>query len=173
MLETFASFTSYDAGRKLIRTFDIRSYQKTNEMSHSGPIVVVEDDEDDQFLIKYSLGNLKVENTIVFCNNGLQAYQYLKTTTEQPFLILCDINMPIMNGIELREKIEAEEYLKQKAIPFVFLSTSDNASLIKKAYQGTIQGFYKKAGELDRFEANLKLIIDYWRMCLHPNNVSV
>lgn len=141
-------------------------------MSQSGPIIIVEDDEDDQFLIRHSLSELNVKNECFFFPNGQKAYEFLLKITEQPFLILCDVNMPAMNGLELRARIESDPALKQKAIPFVFLSTSDNEGLIRKAYEGTIQGFYKKAESFEEFKENLNLILGYWRMCLHPNNLK-
>lgn len=92
-------------------------------------------------------------------------------TEEQPFLILCDVNMPIMNGLELRDRIEQDPYLKDKAITFVFLNTSDNDALVLKAYKGTIQGFYKKENVFADLKASLQLIVGYWRSCLHPNKL--
>lgn len=83
-------------------------------MSQSGPIIVVEDDDDDQFLVKQSLSELGVKNQCLFFSNGQQAYRYLLDSKEQPFLILCDINMPVMNGLELRERIESDQCSKRK-----------------------------------------------------------
>jgi CheY-like chemotaxis protein len=141
-------------------------------MSQFGPIIVIEDDDDDQFLIKQCLLELEEKNICRCFSNGQQAHEYLLKTEEQPFLILCDMNMPVMNGLELRERIETDPYLKNKAIPFIFLSTSDNEALVRKAYKGTIQGFYKKAEGFQELRESIRLIIAYWRLCLHPNNLS-
>lgn len=141
-------------------------------MSQIGPIIVIEDDEDDQFLIQQVLSELLIENTVILFDNGLQAYEYLLRTSDQPLVILCDINMPVMNGIELRDHIENDPYLKQKAIPFIFLSTSNNAELVERAYAGPIQGYFKKSSSFLEFKTNLKLIINYWKHCLHPNNIQ-
>ena len=140
-------------------------------MSQFGPIIVIEDDEDDQFLILHCLLELEEKNICHCFSNGQQAYEYLLKTDEQPFLILCDVNMPVMNGLELRERIESDPKLKDKAIPFIFLSTSDSEGLVRKAYNGTIQGFYKKAESFDELKESIRLIIAYWRRCLHPNNL--
>lgn len=138
-------------------------------MSIRGPIISIEDDADDQFLIKSVVEELDIPNELLFFNNGVEALLYLETTREQPFLIVCDINMPVMNGLELRERIERNEYLRQKSIPFVFLSTADNPLVIQTAYQTTIQGFFKKENSFDEFKARLKVMYDYWSYCLHPN----
>lgn len=141
-------------------------------MSLRGPIVSIEDDADDQYLLKSVLEEMKIPNAVHFFDNGLEALKYLEVTKEQPFLILCDINMPVMNGLELRQYIDGNDYLKKKSIPFVFLSTSGNARLVEVAYESTIQGYYKKASGFDAFKKQIELIIEYWKACLHPNNFS-
>lgn len=140
-------------------------------MSNVGPIIVVEDDEDDQFLIQQVLSELQVGNSVAMFDNGLQAYEYLLKTRDHPLVILCDVNMPVMNGLELRDQIENSPYLKQKSIPFVFLSTSSDPLLIEKAYKGTIQGFYKKSISFQQLKTSLDVIIRYWKICLHPDHV--
>jgi DNA-binding NarL/FixJ family response regulator len=75
-----------------------------------------------------------------------------------------------MNGLGLRDRIDADSYLKNKAIPFIFLSTADNRELVTRAYQGTIQGFYKKKSHFEDGKSALETIISYWKCCLHPNN---
>ncbi|WP_428667684.1 response regulator [Runella sp.] len=139
-------------------------------MSLIGPIISVEDDTDDQYLISQIIGSLDLPNELIFFPNGKTALHYLETTAEQPFLILCDINMPVMNGIELRDHINKSEFLRRKSIPFVFLTTAANAQLIRIAYDAAVQGFYKKATSYAKFQQQLKLIIEYWQSCLHPNS---
>lgn len=138
-------------------------------MSKKGPIISIEDDPDDQFLLKSVLEEMKLTNPVHFFENGLEALKFLEITTEQPFLILCDINMPVMNGMELRKRIDENSYLKKKAIPFIFLSTSGSLPLIEEAYKSTIQGFYKKGNSFQDFKKQIELIVTYWEACLHPN----
>ncbi|CAG5018290.1 Response regulator rcp1 [Dyadobacter sp. CECT 9275] len=138
-------------------------------MSLAGPVISVEDDEDDQYLIREILDDLQIPNAVRFFSNGSEALDYLTTTTEKPFLILCDVNMPVMNGLELRSIIEANPVLKKKAIPFIFLSTSDNKALLNEVYKGTIQGYFKKQGDYAVFRKHMDVIIRYWQTCLHPN----
>lgn len=139
-------------------------------MSLKGPIVLIDDDPDDQYLMKCMIEELKLENELRLFFNGRQAFDYFLTTGESPLIILCDVNMPVMNGLELRDKIDADPYLKKKAIPFVFLSTSVDRLLVQTAYNGTIQGFFKKENNFEEGKKTLDLIIKYWKCCLHPNN---
>lgn len=139
-------------------------------MSVKGPIISVEDDEDDQYLIRRGLEALGVSNKLLFFPNGLAALEYLEKMIEQPFLILCDINMPLMNGLELRQRINSSENLRRKSIPFIYLTTASNSELVRTAYDQTVQGFYKKATTYQGLQEQLALIVAYWKSCLHPNN---
>jgi CheY-like chemotaxis protein len=138
-------------------------------MALSGPIMIIEDDLDDQDLIKLALAEMNLENEIAIFNNGKEALDYLQITTDQPFLMICDVNMPIMNGLELRDYIEKHETLRKKSIPFVFLTTAASKSIVNKAYDLTIQGFYQKEDTYAKLAEQLHLIVRYWKSCLHPN----
>ena len=134
------------------------------------PIIQIEDDPDDQFLVRQALDNLSIPYPIRLFTNGQDALNYLKVMDEQPLVILCDINMPLMNGLELRDRIEADEHLRKKAIPFIFFTTSASRELVNKAYERTIQGFHQKESQFGALERQLALIIHYWQNCLHPNS---
>lgn len=139
-------------------------------MSLRGPIISIEDDEDDQYLIGRIIEALNVPNEVRFFSNGQEALHYLEVTSEQPFLILCDVNMPIMNGLELRKRMNKSEYLRRKCIPFVFLTTAANRELVDLAYDETVQGFFKKSTDYAKFQEHISLIINYWQNCIHPNS---
>jgi CheY-like chemotaxis protein len=137
-------------------------------MPTSGPVIIVEDDADDYELILLAFKSLQVTNEVVFFRNGENVLDYLMHTPKNPFIILCDVNMPGMNGFELREAIIESDYLKKKAVPFIFLSTSDRISDVNKAYKLTVQGYFKKPDNLLELTNELKTIVDYWRHCKHP-----
>jgi CheY-like chemotaxis protein len=144
-------------------------FVKTPLMPTSGPVIIVEDDADDYELIELAFKSLGVTNEIVFFPNGEKALDYLLNTPRNPFIILCDVNMPGMDGFELREAINENDYLKKKAVPFIFLSTSDRVSDINKAYTLTVQGYFTKPDSLAGLTNELKAIVDYWRKCKHPS----
>jgi len=133
--------------------------------------------EDDQYLLRQILRELAVENPIHFFANGQQLLDYLSGTTEQPFVILPrrrtgDINMTIMGGLELRQRIEAHDGLRKKAIPFIFLTTDASPGLVQETYGGTIQGFFKKATSYSGLLEQIEWIVGYWRHCVHPHNLT-
>jgi CheY-like chemotaxis protein len=138
-------------------------------MSKIGPIVIVDDDEDDQFILKEVFEILKISNPLKFYKDGNQVLEYLRTTKEQPFLIVCDINMPGMSGLELRALIDANEFLRKKSIPFIFLSTAVSQMDLEKAYELNVQGFFIKGSSIKALEKIIKTVHEYWQMCRHPN----
>jgi len=138
----------------------------------TSPIVIVDDDRDDCDFIVEALSDLGVTNKLVCFENGLQALTYLKTTNQKTFLILSDVNMPLMNGLELKKEINKDDRLRQKSIPFVFLSTSSAVKEILTAYDLMVQGFFIKSNKLDLLKNNLKIIVDYWKTSQHPNSVN-
>lgn len=146
------------------------TFIKQPAMSKKGPIILVEDDKDDQELIKEILRSIGILNKLVCFSNGSEALDYLKTSIEQPFLILSDVNMPVMDGITLRKYINENERLRKKSIPFVFLTTTAGMPAVRQAYEMSVQGFFEKGSSLTEIGTTLKLICDYWQRCKHPNS---
>ena len=139
-------------------------------MKALGPIIIVEDDKEDQEVLSEVFTDLKIENEIKFFKEGNSVLAYLRTTTDKPFIIITDINMPMMNGLELRAEIQKDDHLRKKSIPFVFLSTTDGSRIIDKVYELQVQGFFQKEFSYEAVSNQIKLIIDYWSKCKHPNN---
>ncbi len=135
-----------------------------------GPIILIEDDKDDQELMQDILHQVHISNELICFTNGREALQYLKTTSDQPFLILSDVNMPLMNGLELGALINEDEELKNKSIPFIFLTTTASTSAVKQAYNMSVQGFFEKGANIKEIGKMIRLIYDYWQLCRHPNN---
>ncbi|QJD79416.1 response regulator [Spirosoma rhododendri] len=134
------------------------------------PIIHIENDADDHILLKKALGAASIANPVRFFQDGQQALQYLQATDEVPLVILCDVLMPGMDGFELRDRIDADPVLRMKAIPFVYFSTWGSNALVNKAYQGTIQGYHLKGRSFAELQAELSLIVAYWKRCLHPRS---
>lgn len=140
-------------------------------MATPGPIVIVEDDLDDQEIITDVLKDIGISNELIFFDRCPEALEYLKTSSEQQFIIFCDINIPGMNGIEFKKRIDDDPHLRQKSIPFVFLSTSAEKSTVTEAYSKmTVQGYFKKSSSVEEIKKALTLIMDYWKLCRHPNS---
>jgi CheY-like chemotaxis protein len=80
------------------------------------------------------------------------------------------MNMPLMNGLELLETIQNTPYLKNKSIPFIFLSTSGDKRYVQKGYDLCVQGFFQKPSDLKELRLVIQLTFDFWSKCLHPHH---
>ena len=141
-------------------------------MNKSGPIIIIEDDTDDQDILSEIFNELNYTNQIVFFSDSQQALDYLIDTDTEPFLVLSDINMPKLNGIELREKVHNNEDLRLKSIPYLFFTTSAEQKHVVDAYSRSIQGFFIKPNSYDQLKSMLIKIVEYWQECQSPNYIK-
>ncbi|HEY0677369.1 MAG TPA: response regulator [Chitinophagaceae bacterium] len=138
-------------------------------MKRTGPIVIVEDDPDDQLIMEGIFHDLGVKNKLYFFSNPPDVLEYLSSTSEDPLIIISDVNMPGMDGIELRHSINQSDYLRKKSIPFIFYTTSAKRESVDLAYDMMVQGYFQKPNSIEEARSTLKMILDYWNVCLHPN----
>lgn len=138
-------------------------------MNKLGPIIVVEDDEDDIEFMKDVFINLNFNNKIIFLKDGKSALNYLKDEEIQPFIIICDMNMPVMNGISLKKEIQKSIHLRLKCVPFLFLTTSANHQDVIDAYSNLCQGFFVKPSSIVELKDIIKKIVEYWQYCKSPD----
>jgi CheY-like chemotaxis protein len=138
-------------------------------MNKIGPIVVIEDDVDDQEILDEIFKNLNYKNPVIYFTDSEKALQFLIETKIKPFLILSDINMPKLTGFELRQKVHTNEDLNLKCIPYLFFTTTSAQKAIVDAYSQSVQGFFIKANSSDKLESTIKKIIEYWQECEAPN----
>ena len=137
-------------------------------MNKNGPILIIEDDEDDQLLIQMVYDKLGYPNELIFLQNGEIAIDYLNKMTKIPFIIISDVNMPRVNGIELRAMVKANAAINIKCVPYILLSTTASKNFIDDAYLLGVQGYFKKPSNSDDLQAILKHIIDYWKLSYAP-----
>lgn len=141
-------------------------------MNKKGPIVIIEDDMDDQDILSEIFKELNYKNELVFFGDGVQALEYLTHIDIEPFLVLSDINMPKLNGMELYEKIHNNEDLRLKSIPYLFFSTSAEQQHVINAYSKSIQGFFIKPSNYDKLKKMIVKIVEYWQECESPNYIK-
>jgi CheY-like chemotaxis protein len=139
-------------------------------MPNYGPIVIIDDDKDDQETLGEALKKVGVKNQLIFFDKPKDAFEYL-LNCPQPFIIICDINMPAQNGIEFKAQVDNDPVLREKSIPFVFFTTNAQPEIVKKAYHDlTVQGFFQKPASFNEYMELMEHLVAYWRLCRHPND---
>ena len=141
-------------------------------MNRTGPIIIIEDDRGDQELLNIAFEELNIRNEIIFFQDPEIALDFLTTSNVEPFIILSDLNMPKLSGLELREKIHTNEDLRLKCIPYLFFSTSAEQKYVVDAYSKSVQGFFVKPNTIDALTKILATIVHYWQECESPNFVK-
>lgn len=136
-------------------------------MRDNSPVLLVEDDLVDAMTVSRSFQDLDITNKIEHCVNGVEALARLQEMTTKPSIILLDINMPKMNGIEFLERIKkAEEYL---SIPVVVLTTSNDDRDKMESYNLGIAGYMLKPVDYQQFVQIMRNINVYWTLSELPN----
>ena len=140
------------------------------EMNKQGPIIIIEDDVDDQLLLHEVFKELNYTNEIIFFGEAEKALDFLTNGNKNPFLILSDINLPKLNVIELRNKLKMDADINLKCIPYLFFTTAGNHKAVIEAYSTSVQGFFTKPNTYVELRDQIKVIMEYWMHCSAPNN---
>jgi CheY-like chemotaxis protein len=82
------------------------------------------------------------------------------------------MNMPKLNGMELRKQIHENEDIRLKTIPYLFFTTSAEQEAVIDAYSKSIQGFFVKPSSFHDLKSMVKIIVEYWQKCESPNYVK-
>lgn len=131
------------------------------------PILLVEDDQVDVMTVKRALKEIKVNNPVVNPENGEEALKYLRDPeNEKPCLILLDINMPIMNGIEFLQVMKHDALLRR--IPVVVLTTSGEQQDKVNSFDLGVAGYMDKPVDYRQFVEVMRTIDAYWTISEVP-----
>ncbi len=134
---------------------------------NSKTILLIEDDSVDAMTVKRALRELRVTNPLAHVENGEEALDYLRNANnERPCLILLDINMPIMNGIEFLQAVKALPGLN--LIPVVALTTSDEQEDKVDSFALGVAGYMRKPVEYQQFVEMIRTIDAYWTISESP-----
>jgi CheY-like chemotaxis protein len=133
-------------------------------------ILIVEDDDIDAKGIYRAMNKLKIANPTRRVKDGIEALRLLRQEGDEfinrPYVILLDINMPRMNGLELLEEIRADDELKDS---IVFVLTTSRAQEDRiAAFKYNVAGYMVKSNLEEGFMSALKLIDHYWRIVELP-----
>ncbi len=130
-------------------------------------IVMADDDPDDQYLAQAAFNENRIANELYFVNNGEELLDYLlhrgrfnKENAPRPGLILLDINMPKMNGLDALKEIKKHDSLKR--IPVVILTTSKSDADVVSSYNLGVSSFISKPVSFEELVEVTKKIGQYW-----------
>jgi len=137
-------------------------------MRSSKPILLAEDDSVDTMTVKRALKDLNVTNQLICTINGEEALEYLRNdSNKKPCVILLDLNMPKMNGIEFLKIAKADKVLKK--IPVVVLTTSKEEQDVVESFNLSVAGYIVKPTDYKKFVEAIRTIKLYWTLSELPD----
>lgn len=131
-------------------------------------ILLVEDDDIDAMIVERAFKKLRIVNPIVRAKDGILALELLRSTTvSRPYIILLDLNMPRMGGLEMLEELRGDKNLTNNVV-FVLTTSKDDEDKFA-AYSQNIAGYILKENLQDGFDDLVKLLDHYWRIVELPD----
>jgi CheY-like chemotaxis protein len=139
-------------------------------------ILLVDDDRVDVMAVKRSFRELKIVNPVIEARNGFEALDYLRGTNGRkklplPYLVLLDLNMPRMGGIEFLAELRADAELRST---LVFVMTTSAAEDDRaRAYDKNVAGYVLKHQPGQSFIEAISMLEHYWRVIEFPTAKSI
>jgi response regulator RpfG family c-di-GMP phosphodiesterase len=131
-------------------------YYKKSAMN----ILFIEDDMIENMKFERTLSKIQSKHNIVEAKNGEQALDVLKSSQSLPDIILLDLNMPRMSGIEFLTILKANTHYK--FLPTIILTTSENRADLLECYRIGIAGYVLKPLKYEDYEKKIKTVLEYW-----------
>jgi CheY-like chemotaxis protein len=135
-------------------------------MDKKGPIVLVDDDEEDLQMLIEIFADLNLPNEIHLFKNTNSVVAFLQREDIDPFLIISDINMPVMNGFELRDLLKNDEAISGKRIPYIYFSSALGMKKGPKDQAMSYQGIFPKPVKHSEWRDTLETIVKYWTLSM-------
>lgn len=141
---------------------------QTNDRPRRGPILMVEDSDEDFAAVQRALRDAPVEFPIYRCTTGEEALEFLHrlgryadpACSPRPSLILLDLNVPGTDGRAVLKRVKRDEGLK--AIPVIILTTSSNPKDVETCYRDGANGYQVKQVNYANFRRAIHMMVDYW-----------
>lgn len=123
-------------------------------------ILLIEDDLIEVMKLKRATGSLNLNHKIIEANNGEKALELLQQKNKLPDIILLDLNMPKINGIEFLRILKADERLSY--IPTIILTTSNNQRDLLECFKTGIAGYVLKPLKYEDYVSKIEKLLAYW-----------
>ena len=129
-------------------------------MIKSLKILLIEDDVIEVMKFNRTIGSLNLSHKVIEANNGEDALKILENKTNRPDIILVDLNMPKINGIEFLNILKSDNVLRY--IPAIVLTTSSNMKDLRECYEAGVAGYLLKPLKYEDYVSRIEKLLAYW-----------
>ena len=129
-------------------------------MTNNLKILLIEDDMIEVMKLNRAISSLNLHHDIIEANNGEEALKILEQKDRLPDIILLDLNMPKINGIEFLKILKNDDHLK--FLPTVILTTSNNKRDLLECFKTGIAGYVLKPLKYDDYVSKIEKLLAYW-----------
>lgn len=132
------------------------------------PILLVEDNPDDEELTVMSLRDAGLKNRIVVTHDGVEAIRWIEAcpADELPVVVLLDLGLPRLDGFEVLQRLRSSDVTR--ALPVVILTSSDVADDIARSYRLGVNSYVRKPVDFGEFAAAVRHLGKYWLFFNEP-----
>ena len=134
----------------------------------TGAVYIVDDDIDDHHILKEIWKELNLPNQLLFFSSARDMMDHLTGADRAPFLIICDVNLPQIDGFELRQQLLDKGLKKFRSVPFIYWSNHASEAQITRGYDLSAHGFFIKGNSFEEMKNTFKSIINYWSLSKMP-----
>jgi CheY-like chemotaxis protein len=138
---------------------------------HPGAIILIDDNLEDLSIFSEGFKFLEPDNKVMLFDSPNYAIESLLTSSQLPFLILCDINLGQIDAFSFRNHLLSFNSAFA-SVPFVFFSNGKPINMTQYNHTHAVHGFFEKPSTFARMVDTLRLILDYWQMCRIPDSIN-
>jgi DNA-binding NarL/FixJ family response regulator len=135
----------------------------------TGPIWIIDADDDDRMMVREVWRELQLSNELVFLENAEETLNHLHTIDTAPFIIICELNLRKIDGFELREKMLATGLKIFRSVPFIFWATEVSEQQITRAFDLSVHGLFIKDTTFEELKKTFTHILNYWLKSKMPS----
>ncbi|HEX6430364.1 MAG TPA: response regulator [Niastella sp.] len=139
---------------------------------NTGSVWIIDSDDDDKEMVQQVWKELHLTNELKFLDSAEETMSVLANIETAPFIIICELNLPKINGFDLREKMLATHSKKFQSVPFIFWATQASEEQITRAFNLSVHGFFIKESRFEELKMTFSNILNYWLRSKMPSKTK-
>lgn len=125
------------------------------------PIILIDDDANDLVRYRECLADIGSKHPLRTFTDSTEALSFLLKTDEMPYMIVLDLGMPKLNGIEFRARLRKSKHILLRCVPFFYLSTTFDQKQMDRSFEMMVQGTFIKPDDPEKLKEIFRSMLSY------------